>query len=68
MFGAILKATDSSFQKGMAFCRSLYVTKVITLLAFIFEHPSYNKPIRSTVSNYNKLVTELDIENSIPDS
>ena len=28
----------------------------------------YNKPIRSTVFNYNKLVTELDTENSIPDS
>ena len=28
----------------------------------------YHKPIRSTVFNYNKLVTELDIENSIPDS
>ena len=28
----------------------------------------YNKPIRSTVFNFNKLVTELDIENSIPDS
>ena len=28
----------------------------------------YNKPICSTVFNYNKLVTELDIENSIPDS
>ena len=28
----------------------------------------YNKPVRSTVFNYNKLVTELDIENSIPDS
>ena len=28
----------------------------------------YNKPIRSTVFNYNKLVTELDIEKSIPDS
>ena len=28
----------------------------------------YNKPIRSTVFNYNKIVTELDIENSIPDS
>ena len=23
MFGAILKATNSSFQKGMAFCRSI---------------------------------------------
>ena len=28
----------------------------------------YNKPIRSTDFNYNKLVTELDIENSILDS
>ena len=28
----------------------------------------YDKPIRSTVFNYNKLVTELDIENSTPDS
>ena len=28
----------------------------------------YNKPIRSTVFNYNKLVTDLDIENSVPDS
>ena len=26
----------------------------------------YNKPIRSTVFNYSNLVTELDIENSIP--
>ena len=28
----------------------------------------HNKPIRSTVFNYNKLVKELDIENSIPGS
>ena len=28
----------------------------------------YNKPICSTVFNFNILVTELDIENSIPDS
>ena len=28
----------------------------------------YNRPIRITVFNNNKLVTELDIENSIPDS
>ena len=41
MFGAILKATHSSFQKGMAFCRSIYVKKVMKLLAFIFEQPSY---------------------------
>ena len=41
MFGAILKATNSSFQKGMTFCRSIYVKKVMRLLAFIFEQPSY---------------------------
>ena len=41
MFGAILKATTSSFQKGMVFCRSIYVKKVMKLLASIFEQPSY---------------------------
>ena len=41
MFGAILKATNSSFQKGMAFCHCIYVKKVMKLLAFIFEQPSY---------------------------
>ena len=42
MFGAILKATNSSFQKGITFCRSIYVNKVMKLLAFIFEQPSYS--------------------------
>ena len=41
MFGTILKATNSSFQKGKTFCRSIYVKKVMELLAFIFEQPSY---------------------------
>ena len=41
MFGAILKATNNSFQKDMTFCRSIYVKKVIKLLTFIFEQPSY---------------------------
>ena len=41
MFGAILKATNCSFQKGMAFYRSIYLTKVMKLLAFIFEQPSF---------------------------
>ena len=40
-FGAILKATNSSIQKGITFCRSIYVKKVMKLLAFIFEQPSY---------------------------
>ena len=42
MFGAISKATNSSFQKGMTVCRSIYVKKVMKLLAFIFEQPSYS--------------------------
>ena len=40
MFDAILKTTNSSYQEGMTFCRSIYVKKVMTLLAFIFEQPS----------------------------
>ena len=35
MFGAVLKTTNSSFQKGMTFCRSIHVEKVMKLLAFI---------------------------------
>ena len=37
MFGAILKVTNSYFQIGMTCCRSIYVKKVMKLLAFIFE-------------------------------
>ena len=40
MFGAILKVTNNYFQKGLTFCRSVYVKKVMKLLAFIFEQPS----------------------------
>ena len=40
MFGATLKATNSSFWNGMTFCLSIYVKKVMKLLAFIFEQPS----------------------------
>ena len=31
MFLAILKTANSSFQKGMTFCRSIYVKKVMKL-------------------------------------
>ena len=41
MFGPILKPTKSSFQKGMTFCRNIYVKKVRKLHVFIFEQPSY---------------------------
>ena len=33
MFGATLKATNSSFRNGMTFCRSIYVKKVMKLLS-----------------------------------
>ena len=49
MFGDILKATNCSFQKGKAFCRSIYVKKVMKLLAFIFEQPLY--PILKKISS-----------------
>ena len=41
MFGVIFKATNSSFQKGVTFCRGIYGKKVMKLLAFIFEQPLY---------------------------
>ena len=50
MFGAILKVTNSSFQKGMIFCRSIYVKNVMKLLAFIFEQPSYKQILLNTHS------------------
>ena len=40
MFGAILNATNSSFQKGITSCPRIYLKKVMKLLAFIFEQPS----------------------------
>ena len=39
MFGVSLKATNSSLQKRLTFSCSIYVKKVIKLVAFIFEHP-----------------------------
>ena len=41
MFGAIVKATNSSFQRGMTFCRNMYAQKVMKLLAYLFEQPLY---------------------------
>ena len=40
MLDAILKATNSSFQKGIALYLSIYVKKVMKLLAFIYEQSS----------------------------
>ena len=62
MFGAILKATNSSFQKGMTFCRSVCVKKVMKLLAFIFEQPSYYIPsfqAQAIPNNFIQLYAEI---------
>ena len=57
MFGAILKATNRAFQKGITFCRSIYVKKVMKLLPFIFEQPSYKKRVKN--NNLLKLACSL---------
>ena len=54
MFGFILKATNSSSKKGMTFCRSIYVKKVMKLLAFIFEQPSYFHNMAKTPVKFRK--------------
>ena len=60
MFGAILKATNTSFQKCMIFCRSINVKKVMKLLAFIFEQPSYASLVNaSPISDISKCLFEL---------
>ena len=60
MFGTILKATNSSFKKGMTYCRSIYVTKVMKPLAFIFEQPSYIPDFNHFVINsFSRLEARL---------
>ena len=59
MFVAILMATNSSFQKGMTFCRSICMKKVMKLLAFIFEQPSYDK---STFFCYPTLLPQFGLK------
>ena len=61
MFGAILKATNSSFQKGMTFCRSIYVKKVVRLLAFIFEQPSYNVTVWQILFKFSKVHCQFPV-------
>ena len=56
MFGATLKATNSSFQEGITFCRSIYVKKVMKLLAFIFEQPSYSPRPSGKINPYVYLI------------
>ena len=62
MLDAILKAKNSSFHKSMTFCRSIYVKKVMKLLAFILEQPSASlfqrervNTIRHVLSSHSKI-------------
>ena len=59
MFGVILKATNSSFQRGMTFCRSIYVKKIMKLLAFIFEHRILYASKNATLSYIYALLSFL---------
>ena len=50
MFGAILKATKSSFQKGMTFCHSIYVwvtgglySSMNTMFTYAYQVVLYRK-------------------------
>ena len=52
MFGTVLKAINSYFRKGMTFCRSIYVKKVMKLLAFIFEQPSYMRVVNNLIWSF----------------
>ena len=56
MFGDILKGTNSYFQKGMTICLSIYLKKVMKLLAFIFEQPSYTLYLAIKNSNSVEVV------------
>ena len=63
MFGTVLKAINSFFRKGMTFCRSIYVKKVMKLLAFIFEQPSYQ--IIVTSIKFRKYFAKLMIQTAL---
>ena len=59
MLGAILKATNSSFQKGMTIYPSIYVKKVMKLLAFIFEQPPYLNVVFSDIVIFQGIRTSI---------
>ena len=62
MFGAILTTTNSSFQKCIACCRSIYVKKVMKLLAFKFNSPRRaNNPPQSI----HQVTIELGLGKSV---
>ena len=47
----------------MTFCRSIYVKKVMKLLAFIFEQPSYNVYLLFIINILNiEIIFNLEIK------
>ena len=47
----------------MTFCRSIYVKKVMKLLAFIFEQPSYNVYLLFIINILNiEIIFKLEIK------
>ena len=62
MFGAILMATNSTFQSDIAIYRSIYMKKVMKLLAFIFEQPSYIAIEHNTKSLIVLLITRVGLK------
>ena len=73
MFGAILKATNSYFEKGITFCRSIYVKKVMKLLTYLVynlielkrvTYPAwicYASPVKGTQQGEMRKTTKLAI-------
>ena len=62
---------------GMEFIdlHSIFKDKVISSIPNYFNNSEtpiigykYNKPIRSTIFNFNKIVTDIDIDSNTPDS
>ena len=48
----------------MSYQLYLHISKTRNLLLYV----KINRPIRNTILNFNKLVSDLDIETSSPDS
>ena len=44
----------------------LIITRIVKYQSFVIR--KYNKPIRSAISSFNKVVSDLDIETCTPDS
>ena len=50
----------------MTFCRSIYVKKVMKLLAFKFEQPSYSQDLHLTIIYFFDVTTLVFVLRSFP--